>query len=249
MAAQSEVDRENGVVGEPTVFALEAHLHSILETVPDAMIVIDERGLILSFSAAAERMFGFSEAELLGENISTLMPSPDRERHDQYLEDYLATGERRIIGIGRITTARRRNGAVFPIDLHIGEARAGAEKLFTGFIRDLTERQATQRRLHDLQAELAHVARVTAMGTLATALAHELNQPLTAIANYVETARDLLHEPTNELLAVVREALDECAAQSVRAGQIVRRLRDYISRGEIDRKPESLNQQIGRAHV
>ena len=249
MAAQSEVDRENGVVGEPTVFALEAHLHSILETVPDAMIVIDERGLILSFSAAAERMFGFSEAELLGENISTLMPSPDRERHDQYLEDYLATGERRIIGIGRITTARRRNGAVFPIDLHIGEAQAGAEKIFTGFVRDLTERQATQRRLHDLQAELAHVARVTAMGTLATALAHELNQPLTAIANYVETVRDLLHDPSDDVLEVVREALSECATQSVRAGQIVRRLRDYISRGDVDRKPESLKQLVSEASV
>ena len=249
MVARNTVDRGQNVAVRPTVFALEAHLDSILETVPDAMIVIDERGLILSFSAAAERMFGYSEAELLGENISTLMSSPDRERHDRYLENYLATGERKIIGIGRITTARRRSGAAFPIDLHIGEARAGTEKVYTGFIRDLTERQATQRRLHDLQAELAHVGRVTAMGTLATALAHELNQPLTAIANYVESARDLLHEPSDQVLGVVREALDECAAQSVRAGQIVRRLRDYISRGDIDRKPESLRQLVSEASV
>ena len=245
----TQFDSGDTVAEEPKVFALEAHLDSILETVPDAMIVIDERGHILSFSAAAERMFGYSEAELLGENISTLMPSPDRERHDQYLETYLTTGHRKIIGIGRITTARRRNGSAFPIDLHIGEARAGSEKVYTGFIRDLTERQATQRRLHDLQAELAHVGRVTAMGTLATALAHELNQPLTAIANYVETARDLLHEPSEDVLHDVREALDECAKQSVRAGQIVRRLRDYISRGEVDRKPESLRQLVSEASV
>ena len=105
-----------------TVFAREAHLLSILETIPDAMIVIDERGDILSFSAAAEAMFGFTEADLLGENVSTLMPSPDRERHDWYLERYLKTGERKIIGIGRVTTARRRDGTTFPIDLHIGEA-------------------------------------------------------------------------------------------------------------------------------
>ena len=241
--APTLADQENRA-GRTKVFALEAHLHSILETVPDAMIVIDERGLILSFSAAAERMFGFSELELLGENISTLMPSPDRERHDGYLEHYLETGERRIIGIGRLTTARRRDGSVFPIDLHIGEARAGTEKVFTGFIRDLTEPQAAQRRLHDLQGELAHVARVTAMGTLATALAHELNQPLTAIANYVETARDLLSEPDPATLEIVREALAECATQSVRAGQIVRRLRDYISRGELERRPESLKRLI-----
>ena len=247
MASPSELDSEIREAGRTKVFELEAHLHSILETVPDAMIVIDERGLILSFSAAAERMFGYPEAALLGENISTLMPSPDRERHDSYLEHYQATGERKIIGIGRITTARRRNGGVFPIDLHIGEARAGQEKVFTGFIRDLTEPQATQRRLHDLQSELAHVARVTAMGTLATALAHELNQPLTAIANYVETARDLLHEPNDDVLAIVREALDECAAQSVRAGQIVRRLRDHISRGDIERKPESLRQLVSES--
>jgi two-component system sensor kinase FixL len=247
MATQSDADRNDSEAGATQVFALEAHLHSILETVPDAMIVMDERGRILSFSSAAERMFGYFEKQLLGENISTLMPSPDRERHDGYLKRYLETGERRIIGIGRITTARRRDGSVFPIDLQIGEAPIGAEKVFTGFIRDLTERQATQRRLHDLQSELAHFARVTAVGTLATALAHELNQPLTAIASYVETARDLLHEPSEKVLEVVRDALEECAAQSVRAGQIVRRLRDYISRGEIERKPESLRQLVSEA--
>ena len=151
------------------VFARKAHLRSILETVPDAMIVIDEGGRIISFSAAAERMFGYSEAELLGENVSSLMPSPDRERHDGYLAQYGATGERKIIGIGRVTTARRRDGSVFPIDLHIGEACVGEERVFTGFIRDLTEGQATELRLHELQAELAHVSRVTAMGSLATA--------------------------------------------------------------------------------
>lgn len=211
------------------------------------MIVIDELGRIMSFSAAAEQMFGYSEADLLGENVSTLMPSPDRERHDGYLGHYRDTGTRRIIGIGRITTARRRDGAIFPIDLHIGEARIGAERVFTGFIRDLTERNAAKLRLHDLQAELAHVSRVTAMGTLATALAHELTQPLTAIANYVEAARDLLVEPDAPTLATVREALDECAAQSVRAGQIVRRLRDFISRGELQREVASLQRLVNEA--
>jgi len=229
------------------VFAREAHLRSILETIPDAMIVIDEQGRILSFSAAAEKMFGFSESELIGENISTLMPSPDRERHDWYLERYLGTGERKIIGIGRVTTARRRDGATFPIDLHIGEARIGEDRVFTGFIRDLTERQQTELRLHDLQSELAHVSRVTAMGTLATSIAHELNQPLTAIANYAETAQELLANPDPEVIEIVREALADCAAQSVRAGQIVRRLRDFISRGETERRIETLSRVINEA--
>ncbi len=229
------------------VFAREAHLRSILETIPDAMIVIDERGRILSFSTAAEKMFGYREAEVVGENVSALMPSPDRERHDSYLERYLRTGERKIIGIGRLTTARHRDGNTFPIDLHIGEARMGDERVFTGFIRDLTERQQAELRLHDLQSELAHVSRVTAMGTLATSIAHELNQPLTAIANYVETAEELLDKPDEETLAIVREALRECAAQSVRAGQIVRRLRDFISRGETERRIESLTRVVNEA--
>jgi len=230
------------------IFAQEAHLRSILETVPDAMVVIDERGRILSFSAAAERMFGYSEDDIMGENVSVLMPSPDRERHDGYLERYLSTGERRIIGIGRVLTARHRDGASFPIELSVGEAKIGRDRVFTGFIRDLTERQQVELRVHDLQSELAHVSRVSAMGTLATSLAHELNQPLTAIANYVETARDLLENvPDEETLTIIREALSECAAQSVRAGQIVRRLRDFISRGETERRIESLQRLITEA--
>jgi two-component system sensor kinase FixL len=264
--------------GAKKIFAREAHLRSILETVPDAMIVIDERGYILSFSAAAERMFGFSEDEVLGENVSMLMPSPDRERHDGYLERYLRTGERRIIGIGRVLTARHRDGATFPIELSVGEARIGDDRVFTGFIRDLTERQEAELRVHDLQSVLAHVQRVSEMGTLATSLAHELNQPLTAIANYVETTRDMLEQNADniaaieqligepgaanaeggtrarellkdnaETIAIVREALDECASQSVRAGQIVRRLRDFISRGDTERRIESLQRLITEA--
>src|SRR4029078_1524693 len=117
-----------------------AHLRSILDTVPDAMVIIDDHGRIISSSKAAERLFGFAEAELLGENVSTLMPSPDRERHDGYLERYLKTGEKRIIGIGRLVTGRRRDGTTFPMELSVGEARIGDERIFTGFIRDLTER-------------------------------------------------------------------------------------------------------------
>lgn len=229
------------------VFAREAHLRSILETIPDAMVVIDERGRILSFSAAAEKMFGYAEKELLGENVSTLMPSPDRERHDGYLEHYLATGDRKMIGIGRVTTARHRDGSAFPIDLHVAEARIGEARVFTGFIRDLTERQQTEMRLHDLQAELAHVARISEMGTFATSIAHELNQPLTAIANYVETSEELLQNPDEETLEIVREAMRDCALQSVRAGQIVRRLRDFISRGETERTVESLARVVNEA--
>ena len=228
----------------------EAHLRSILATVPDAMVVIDERGTILSFSAAAEKMFGYAEAEVLGENVSMLTPSPDRERHDSYLENYRRTGERKIIGIGRVTTARHRDGFTFPIELSIGEAWLGDKRIFTGFIHDITHRQQTELRLQDLQSELAHVGRLSEMGTLASSLAHELNQPLTAVANYCETARDLLaSDPDPDTMIMIREAMDDAAQQAIRAGQIVRRLRDFVTTGETERKAQSLQRLLTEANA
>ncbi len=228
----------------------ESHLRSILATVPDAMVVIDEQGSILSFSAAAEKMFDYREDEVVGRNVKMLMPSPDRERHDQYLTNYLTTGKRKIIGIGRVTTGLHRDGSTFPMELSVGEAWLGERRIFTGFIRDLTERQQTLLRLQDLQSELAHVGRVSEMGTLASSLAHELNQPLTAVATYCESARDLLEsDPDAETLAMVREALDEAAEQAVRAGQIVRRLRDFMSNGEMERRVESLQRLMNEANA
>jgi two-component system sensor kinase FixL len=240
------------VTGASTVEmrASETHLRSILATVPDAMVVIDETGHILSFSAAAERMFGYTEDEVLGENVSMLMPSPDRERHDSYLSNYMTTGDRKIIGIGRVTTARHRDGFTFPIELSVGEASLDGKRIFTGFIHDITQRQKVERRLQDLQSELAHVGRVSEMASFASSLAHELNQPLTAIANYCEAARDLIGGGADdETLETVREALDEAAKESVRAGQIVRRLRNFISRGETEQRVESLARLITEANA
>lgn len=219
----------------------QALLGSILATVPDALIVIDARGRIMSFSPAAQRMFQYGEVEVLGENVSMLMPSPDRERHDGYLDHYRETGEKKIIGIGRLTTARRRDGSTFPIELAVGEVSDQGMRLFTGFIRDLTERQKTERRVQDLQAELSHASRVTAMGTLAAALAHELNQPLTAIANYMEAGRDLLAQDGAIDRSLLGEAMDEAATQALRAGEIIRSLREFIRRGEADRQPETVS--------
>ena len=228
----------------------EVHLRSILATVPDAMVVIDERGTILSFSAAAEKLFGYSEANVLGENVSMLMPSPDRERHDSYLENYRQTGERKIIGIGRVTTARHRDGNTFPIELSIGEAWLGDKRIFTGFIHDITHRQQTELRLRDLQSELAHFGRLSEMGTLASSLAHELNQPLTAVANYCETARDLLaSDPDPDTMIMIRQAMDDAAQQAIRAGQILRRLRDFINTGETERRAESLQRLLAEANA
>lgn len=228
----------------------EGHLRSILATVPDAMVLIDEIGIILSFSAAAEKMFGYTEAEVIGENVSMLMPSPDRERHDGYLKNYRTTGVRKIIGIGRVTTARHRDGNTFPIELSVGEAWVDGRRIFTGFIHDITERRQADKRLRDLQTELAHVGRLSELGTLASSLAHELNQPLTAIASYCEGAADLLEgAPDSEQLAMAREAMRDVADQALRAGQIVKRMRDFLAHGETEHQIESLSRIMTEANA
>lgn len=226
------------------LLAGQAHLQSILDTVPDAMIVIDEQGIVRSFSAAAEALFGYSEADVVGENIKILMPSPYREAHDGYITRYITTGERRIIGIGRVVVGERKDGSTFPMELAVGEMRSGEERFFTGFIRDISERQATEARLQDLQSELVHISRLTAMGEMASTLAHELNQPLSAIGNYLKGSQRLLAAATDETSATMRNALDKAAEQAVRAGQIIRRLRDFVSRGEIERSVERVSKLV-----
>ena len=229
------------------VLAREAHLKSILDTVPDAMIVIDEQGIMHSFSSAAERQFGYSAAEVLGKNVKMLMPSPYRENHDGYIERYLRTGERRIIGIGRVVVGERKDGSTFPMELAVGEMKSGNQRFFTGFVRDLTERQKTETRMQELQSEIVHISRLTAMGEMASALAHELNQPLSAIANYLKGGRRMLESGPNEHVDIVREAMDKAAEQALRAGQIIRRLRDFVARGESERRVESLSKMIEEA--
>lgn len=218
--------------------ARQAHLQSILDTVPEAMIVIDGRGIMRSFSAAAVRLFGWTPEEAIGRNVSALMPSPQREEHDGYIERYLTTGERRIIGLGRIVVGERKDGSTFPMELAVGEATAGREQFFTGFVRDLTERRDQERRMQELQSELVHVSRLTAMGEMASSLAHELNQPLSAISNYMKGSAALL-DSENADPARLRVALGKAADQALRAGDIIKRLREFVAKGETEHTIEN----------
>ena len=227
--------------------AREAHLQSILDTVPDAMVVIDMYRTMQWFSAAAERLFGHRAGDVIGKNVSMLMPSPYREQHDGYLERFVRTGERRIIGIGRVVVGERKDGSTFPMELSVGEMISGSERFFTGFIRDLTERQKNQSRLQELQSELVHISRLTAMGEMASTLAHELNQPLSAISNYLKGSRRLLEMRTDESSMMTRDALDKAAEQALRAGQIIRRLRDFVTRGESEHRVENVKKLVEEA--
>ncbi|HTR83273.1 MAG TPA: PAS domain S-box protein [Reyranella sp.] len=229
---------------EVALEAAEARLRSVLRTVPDAMIIIDERGRIESLSATAERLFGYSIDEVAGKNIKVFMPAPHREQHDGYLERYLRTGERHIIGVGRVVVGQRRDGTTFPMHLTIGELRAANKHYFTGFIRDLTDQQMTESRLRELQSEVTHMSRFTALGEMASTLAHEINQPLTAINNYLKGCARLLERIEDEQAPVLREAVTKAADQALRAGQIIRRLREFVARGDSERRIESLPKLI-----
>lgn len=224
----------------------EAHLRSILDTVPDAMIVIDEEGTMHSFSSTAERMFGWSTKEAIGNNVKMLMPSPYRDHHDNFILRYIQTGEKRIIGTGRIVTGERKDGSTFPMELSVGEMHAGAKRFFTGFVRDLTERQQTEARMQELQAELVHISRLTAMGEMASALAHELNQPLSAISNYLKGSLRLLGSVQNTDPRL-ETAITKASDQALRAGHIIRHLREFVSRAESERAVESFSKLVDEA--
>lgn len=226
-----------------------AILESILSTVPDATIVIDERGLMASFGKAAEKLFGYEESDMLGKNVSILMPTPYRDEHDGYIARYLETAEKRIIGIGRSVEAQRSDGTIFPMQLEIGEAVVGDHRLFTGFIHDLTRRRKIEAELQANQADLMHASRLSAVGTLASSLAHELNQPLTAIANYLSASSDMIDHLPPEIKDMLQEALDEGASESVRAGKIVHRLREFVSKGEVKMEVLSMAELVHDATV
>ncbi len=238
-AARSAIDRTEDVVK-----ARDAHLRSILDTVPDATVVSATDGTIVSFNAAAVRQFGYAEEEVIGQNLRLLMPQPYRREHDGYMQRYLKTGEKRIIGIDRVVSGQRKDGSTFPMKLAVGEMRSGGERFFTGFIRDLTEREESAARLEQIQAELARLARLNEMGEMASTLAHELNQPLSAIANYSHGCTRLLRDMDDAVAARMRGALEEVASQSLRAGQIIKHLREFVTKGETEKAPEDIRKLV-----
>ena len=190
----------------------EAHLRSILDTVPEAMIVIDERGLVTSFSAAAAKLFGYHPEEVLGRNVRMLMPEPYRAEHDGYIANYLKTGEARIIGYGRLVKGLTKDGAVFPMELAVGEARANGQRIFTGFVRDLTSRQK-------MEEELRQSQKMEAVGQLTGGVAHDFNNHLTAIIANLEMLYPNLAD--REQREHVKEALEAAQEGAKLASQLL----------------------------
>jgi len=383
------IDITAAVEAERALLENQAILRSTIDSCIDGIITMDTEGVIHSFNPAAERIFGYRASEVVGRDVGVIMPPPDRDSHKSYLRRYLETGEKRIIGVGREVRGRRKDGSVFPMELGVGEVRMGDTHLFTGFLRDASQRHAAEvrqaeaerlhhqteqrlagaieaipmgfllcdadgivvlanermrvlwswlsplvrpgtsfedllrqsaakriyeadeereqarleqrlkqfanresvqfeqrrmdgswvlvidhytpngelialrvditdiknaqaalqerdERLRELQLDFTHVSRLSAMGEMAATLAHELNQPLTAVMNYVQAARRLLAVPQADV-ARTTELMSKAADQAQRAGDIIRRLRGFVARGESERRPEDINEVVREA--
>jgi two-component system sensor kinase FixL len=217
---------------------------ALIATAVDGIMVIDEKGSVRIYNKACERLFGYEAAEVIGHSIKMLMPAPYHDEHDGYLKHYVSTGEKHIIGIGREVQGRRKDGSVFPMNLSVGEGVIRGERIFLGIITDISDRLSRERRILDLQSEMLHVSRLTDMGQVAAGLAHELNQPLTAILNYTNAGLDIADERGDDEL---KSVFGKVAEQASRAGNIIRRLRAFIEKRGPNRTDEDITRTIDEA--
>lgn len=215
-------DEENAGVSE-------ARLASVFDTAADGMVVINDRGLVLAFNKACERLFGYEASDLLGRNVSRLMPEYHAKAHDHYVQNYLDTGEKKIIGIGREVMARHKDGTVFPIELSVGEASTPCGRQFIGILRDLRSRKQMEDRLAKTQAQLLHMTRISALDEMGAAIAHELNQPLTAVLLYLQSvSRKAKAEALLDPL--ILEVIGKAVREAERAGEIIQRMRQLVEK-------------------
>ena len=241
---QQEIEQREHIMAE--LQASQAHAKAVLDTAVEGIITINEHGIVQSFNRAAESIFGYEADEIIGGNVSQLMPTPYRAEHDHYLHDYLTTGEKKIIGIGRQVSGLHKSGRVFPLALAVSEVSVNNQHHFTGIVRDLTDQVKVEEEARIHRERLAHFDRISTMGEMATGIAHEINQPLTAIASYARACHRLidagLGEPA-ELLAT----LDKISNQAQRAGDVIHRLRDFVKKRKTQREPCELNKLVADA--
>jgi two-component system sensor kinase FixL len=240
---------------ETALIAGEAQYRAIFDSAVEAMAVIDAMGTIQSINPSVVRVFGYEAAELLGKNIKMLMPESIGQYHDGYLHRYTDTGEKAIIGIGREVIGRRKDGSSFPLDLSVAEWQRDGTTFFTGVMRDVSARRdaedalrASEASLRGLQNEFAHLARVNDLGEMAAAIAHEINQPLTAIVNYLNSGLFIAAEGYNEDgFAETEQLIRDASEQALRAGHIVRRLREFIGQSGEARTVEPADKLVDSA--
>jgi two-component system, LuxR family, sensor kinase FixL len=218
-----------------------AFLAAVVNGALDGIVSIDESGRILSFNPAASKLFGYAPAEVIGRSVDVLMPEPYRREHDTYLQNYLRTGEAKIIGIGRQVEGRRKDGSIFPIDLGIAEIQLDGRRLFIGFIHDLSERRRFEAHLRELHAD-----RLDLMEHMTVGLAHELKQPLAAITAYLNILSRRLKEQRVPVEAG-EDVVDKITQQVFRVSEIMDNVRQFMTRGVTDKTPQHLNDVVRTA--
>jgi len=211
-------------------------LQPVFDAMLEAMIVIDSTGIISEANKSATTIFGYSHRELVGANIKMLMDGRDKVRHAKYIERYEKTRKKRIIGIGREVVAARKDGSTFPASIAVGEVKAGGQTLYVGLIRDITEQRRTEEAALKQREEIVNVSRLSMMGEMAAAMAHELNQPLTAIANFAAASTRLLHTDVETNLPTVLEALQDIEEQAHRAGEVILRTRTFTHSPDMEKQ-------------
>ena len=229
-------------IAEAALVASETLLRAVVDGSQDGIIAVDAAGIVQSINANGVKMFGYSRREVVGRNVNILMPAVSRSLHDNYMQDYRKTGQAKIIGIGREVEGQRKDGSVFPLGLTITQTTYADAPLFVGFLHDLSGRHEIEARIKQLQGE-----RLSAMGGLAAGLAHELNQPLAAAVTYLETAQLLLEVPADARPNPVERTLASAVDEIMRAGHIMRRLRELVTSGEPDKTFLSLHEFINEA--
>ncbi|WP_172795259.1 two-component system sensor histidine kinase NtrB [Polycladidibacter hongkongensis] len=220
-----------------------ARLESVLQTAVDGIVVIDQKGTILVYNGACEKMFGYTREEVVGQNVAMLMPKSHAIQHDEYIRRYQQTGEKRIIGIGREVEGQHKDGTNFPIELSVGEADTSDGQQFIGIIRDLRSKREIENRLRELQSNLVVMTRVNALDEMGAAIAHEINQPLTALMLYIQTAARRVKSQDDhdeQLLKIMEKAVDEAG----RASQIIQRMRGFVEKQEPKRTGVCLQKLI-----
>jgi two-component system, LuxR family, sensor kinase FixL len=217
-----------------------ALLPEIANISPDAIVITDANGIIRSFNPAAENLFGYAPAEVVGRNVKMLMPPHSRSGHDAHVSRYLATGQKRIIGTGRVVAGEKKDGSSVPLEIFVIESRLGPSPVFVAFIHDVTELQVEKRRVQELQRQLFQFNRLAEMGQVASGLAHEVNQPLTAIIYYLQAGRQLLATGATGAARPIDGILEKVEAQANRAADIVKRLRAFIDRRDGEHQCENL---------
>ena len=217
---------------------------ALMDAAVDAIVIIDEKGTIKRFNHAAEKLFDYLEQDVRGSNISQLMPEPHHSDHDAYLERYLETGKASIIGQGREVNGLKRGGDTFPMFLSVGEIKQPGRHHFVGIIKDLSEVRATQEQVRQLEEQLLHADRLVILGELTAGIAHEINQPLTAIAAYADAGCKIIERQSAGPGGDINLICERIGEQSRRAAEVVQRFRKLVRSGTVSKARHDINQII-----